>query len=400
MKLAGTVILVERELQSAVQSIKNIFEGVDLRVKQLSVTFRQQGADPKARFTLYAHGLYNIWYNPDLIPGDAERYWASNDIGPDDTELEIDTNALKFGPFSLPEAGGQLEGPVQLAPLRSSSEEPQGVKEEYMRLSERAPRPTLVLPPEDVQWWSSLAELHLRKRLIRCYCDACHSHIIDVHHRCIDCKNETYDLCVDCEPLPASKHKHQSNHKLTHNMLVVRISRPVVSYQRAMWITKKFLSALLPVADPPEGSPTECGDESTTQSITLPDTGTSGANSSAYTCSECGVGPVGIFYVCVVCAVNENPIVMCRECAFRDAFNVVKKHDYTHYLVKIKDRVQDAHATSEELADAKKMDEASTFEALSLRVDKLAAMVESRFAELDRRLGELMEKVHLSSRPT
>jgi hypothetical protein len=91
---------------------------------------------------------------------------------------------------------------------------------------------------------------------------------------------------------------------------------------------------------------------------------------------------------------------MCRECAFRDAFNVVEEHDYKHYLVKIRDRVQDADATSEELVDAKKMDEASAFAALSLRVDNLAAMVESRFAELDRRLGELMEKVHLSSRPT
>lgn len=119
---------------------------------------------------------------------------------------------------------------------------------------------------------------------------------------------ENYDLCVDCEPLPASKHKHQSNHKLTHNMLVVRISRPVVSYQRAMWIAKKFLSALLPVADPPEGSQTECGDESTTQSFTPPDTGTSGANSNAYTCSECGVGLVGIFYVCVVCG-GQSPMI-------------------------------------------------------------------------------------------
>lgn len=35
MKLASTVILVERELQFATQSIQNIFGGVDLRVKQL-----------------------------------------------------------------------------------------------------------------------------------------------------------------------------------------------------------------------------------------------------------------------------------------------------------------------------------------------------------------------------
>jgi hypothetical protein len=91
---------------------------------------------------------------------------------------------------------------------------------------------------------------------------------------------------------------------------------------------------------------------------------------------------------------------MCRECAFRDAFNVVEEHDYKHYLVKIKDQVQDADAPSEELVDAETMDEANTFATLSSRVDNLAAIVESRFAELDRRLGELMEKVHLSSRPT
>ncbi|KAJ8595809.1 hypothetical protein M405DRAFT_878000 [Rhizopogon salebrosus TDB-379] len=186
MKLAGTVILTERELQSAAQSIKNIFEGVDQRVKQLSVTFRQQGADPKARFTLYAHGLYNIWYSPDLIPDDIE-YWTSNNVGSDDTELEIDTKALKFGPFSLPEAGGQLERPIQLAPL-SSSEEPRDAKEEYMRLwclnelhnqcwvisapplspeeNRRFDTLSKVSPPEDVKCWSSLHQ-EIDLKLIR-----------------------------------------------------------------------------------------------------------------------------------------------------------------------------------------------------------------------------------------
>jgi hypothetical protein len=81
MKLASRVILVERELMSATQSIKNILEGVDLRVKQLAgsppryhimsnyalnltplslpivVIFRQEGTDPKMRFSWYAQGL-------------------------------------------------------------------------------------------------------------------------------------------------------------------------------------------------------------------------------------------------------------------------------------------------------------------------------------------------------
>jgi hypothetical protein len=39
MKLASTVILVERELESANQTIVNILEGVSLRVEQLAGTF-------------------------------------------------------------------------------------------------------------------------------------------------------------------------------------------------------------------------------------------------------------------------------------------------------------------------------------------------------------------------
>jgi hypothetical protein len=36
MKLASTVILVERELESATQTLENILEGVSLRVDQLA----------------------------------------------------------------------------------------------------------------------------------------------------------------------------------------------------------------------------------------------------------------------------------------------------------------------------------------------------------------------------
>jgi hypothetical protein len=39
MKLASTVTLVERELESATQTIENIFEGVSLRVEQLAGAF-------------------------------------------------------------------------------------------------------------------------------------------------------------------------------------------------------------------------------------------------------------------------------------------------------------------------------------------------------------------------
>ncbi|KAG1736416.1 uncharacterized protein EDB91DRAFT_1292002 [Suillus paluster] len=80
MKLACTVILAERELESTTQTIENILEGVSLHVEQLAESFRQQGNDPKVRFT---------WF--------------------DETELEIDTTALKFGPFSLTKDDNLLE---------------------------------------------------------------------------------------------------------------------------------------------------------------------------------------------------------------------------------------------------------------------------------------------------
>jgi hypothetical protein len=85
MRLARTVILVDRELESATQTIANILEAVDLRVEELAgalptslfccafpyttaESFRQQGNDPKARFTWYAHGLVRGHSNSVLFP--------------------------------------------------------------------------------------------------------------------------------------------------------------------------------------------------------------------------------------------------------------------------------------------------------------------------------------------
>jgi hypothetical protein len=51
MKLASTVILVERELESATQTLENILEGVFLRVDQLA------GALPSYLMTSYLLSL-------------------------------------------------------------------------------------------------------------------------------------------------------------------------------------------------------------------------------------------------------------------------------------------------------------------------------------------------------
>jgi hypothetical protein len=71
-------------------------------------------------------------------------------------------------------------------------------------------------------------------------------------------------------------------------------------------------------------------------------------------------------------------------------FNVVTEHhSYKHWLVKIKDRVQDVSiGTSDEPLD--NVDETTS---LSLRVDRLAAMVESRFVEQDLRLSALVTQI-------
>jgi hypothetical protein len=96
MKLASTVILFERELVSATQTIENILQGVSLRVDQLAgafpsylmndesspsttaESFRQQGNDPKARFRWYAHGLVrgdsNFTSVPSLISRDSTTF--------------------------------------------------------------------------------------------------------------------------------------------------------------------------------------------------------------------------------------------------------------------------------------------------------------------------------------
>jgi len=91
--------------------------------------------------------------------------------------------------------------------------------------------------------------------------------------------------------------------------------------------------------------------------------------------------------------VIEHPVTLCHDCAFRDAFNVVKEHDEKHYLVKIKARVQDQdRIAKEEPVDSMETAEADALAVLSSRVDTLVTKVES----LDHRLDELIEKLHLS----
>ncbi|KAG0700970.1 hypothetical protein DFH29DRAFT_590598 [Suillus ampliporus] len=290
------------------------------------------------------------------------------------------------------------------------------------------------LPPVDVERWNSLAELHMRRRLFQCQCDACHYLVSDVLHRCIDCECDEYDVCVECESLPVSDHKYPSDHKPTHNMLVFRMSLPYGRYRRVRWYARKFLSAVLSAcvpatAAPQEGSLNMQEEESQTQSDgpEIPDSteapkaqvdassaslaflgddeklsGTSGeasrgttetsvAKRNAYICAECGVKLKGILYVCLTCGELLTAIALCGDCAFRDEFNVVTAHHpYKHWLVKIKDRVQDENGTPDEPVDNSNE---TTLASLSSRVDNLAAIVESRFAELDLRLSERFTQI-------
>jgi hypothetical protein len=225
-------------------------------------------------------------------------------------------------------------------------------------------------------------------------------------------------------------------------MLVIRIMLPYRRCKRIRWYTRNFLPTLLPAAAPPEELKTVRADESQMQSdgpelphptettradnsaasIDLQEgdkelngnppvafegtAGTSIANGDVYACAECGVKMKGIFYVCFTCAgqifihltvqrltivtENHSPIALCGDCAFREVFNVVKKHHpYKHWLVKIKDRVRDIDiGTSDKTLN--NVDETTS---LSLRVNKLTAMVESRFAEQDLRLSALVTQI-------
>lgn len=449
MKLASTVTLVERELESATQTIENILEGVSLRVGQLAESFRQQGNDPKARFMWYAHGLYNFWYSPELTTDDTE-YWENHDFGNDDTELEIDSTALKLGPFSVAEDNEAIGRPVEFI-TSNPGQQPENTMEEYIRLQcmndlhntrtfysfdippylsltdkERFNVLSQELPPTDVERWNSLAELQMRSRLFECQCDACHYLVSDVLHHCIDCESIDYDMCIDCESQPVSDHKYPSDHKSTHNMLVFRMSLPYGRYNRVRWYARNFLSTCVPAAAPPEAPLTVREDQSKTQSdgpelphpteatraddssasVELQEgheklngnpgvafggiTRTSVANGDTYVCAECGVKMKGIFYVCLTCGENRSAIALCGDCAFHDVFNVVTEHHpHKHWLIKIKDRVQDIGiGISDEPLD--NVDEITS---LSLRVDKLAAMVESRFVEQDLRLNALVTQI-------
>ncbi|KAG1800712.1 hypothetical protein EV424DRAFT_419564 [Suillus variegatus] len=281
-------------------------------------------------------------------------------------------------------------------------------------------------PPTDVERWDSFAELQIRRRIFDCQCNACDYLIGDVLHRCIDCECDDYDLCADCESQPVSDHKYPSDHKSTHNMLVFRMSIPDGRYSRTRWRARNSLSTYVPAPAPLEAPLTVREDESQTQSdepelahptettqandfptcVDLREgdeklngntgvaferiPGTSAANEDAYSCAECSVKMNGIFYVCLTCAENKSPIALCSDCAFHDVFNVVTvHHPYKHWLIKIKDRVQDIGiGTSDE-----PLDNVDKITSLSLRVDKLAAMVESRLVEQDLRLSTLVTQV-------
>ncbi|KAG1743666.1 uncharacterized protein EDB91DRAFT_1274269 [Suillus paluster] len=423
MKLASTVILAERELESATQMIENILEGVSLRVEQLAESFRQQGNDPKVRFTC-----------PGQITEDTE-YWQTHNFGFDETELEIDMTALKFGPFSLTKDNNLLERLHFIAFY--PGQQPQDTREEYIYLrcmnelhntrnlwhfyippylslkdKERFDILSQEQPPTDIKSWNSLAELHMRRRLFESMCNTCHHFVGDVLHCCIDyeCK---------CESLPVSNYEYPSEHKATHNMLVFRMSIPDVCYKRGRHYARNFLSACVPAVAPSEGlldvqedepqTPLEgperppstdttqaLADVSSTSLNLLGDdeelSGHSGVafggiaetsvvNGNGYICAECGVKLREI----------QTTIALCGDCAFRDVFNVVTAHHpHKHWLVKIKDMVEDAGGASDEPPNDS--DETSS---LSLRVDKLAAMVESRFAEQDRHLDALITQVDL-----
>ncbi|KAG1897691.1 uncharacterized protein F5891DRAFT_514212 [Suillus fuscotomentosus] len=193
-------------------------------------------------------------------------------------------------------------------------------------------------------------------------------------------------------------------------MLVFRMSIPHGRYSRIRWYARNFLSTCMPAAVPLEAPLTARKDETQTQSggpelphpteatraddssasVDLRDgdeklngnmgvtfgriPGTAVANGDAYACAECGIKMKGIFYVCLTCGENGSPIALCSDCAFHDVFNVVTEHHpYKHWLIKIKDRVQDIGiGTSDE-----PLDNVDKITSLSLRVDKLAATMDT-----------------------
>lgn len=89
-------------------------------------------------------------------------------------------------------------------------------------------------------------------------------------------------------------------------------------------------------------------------------------------------------------------IALCGDCAFRDEFTVVTQHHpYKHWLVKIKDKVQDTDGTSDEPVDNLDKTSALASPSSDSRVDylNLVEMVESRFTELDLRISGLATQV-------
>jgi hypothetical protein len=131
-----------------------------------------------------------LWYSPELITDDAE-YWESHDFGPDDTKQEIDSTALKFGPFSLTEGNEAIGRPVKFIAF-NHGQQPEDTMDEYIRLrcmndlhnmrafefysyeippylsstdKERFNVLSQELPPTDVERWNSVAELQMRRQL-------------------------------------------------------------------------------------------------------------------------------------------------------------------------------------------------------------------------------------------
>jgi hypothetical protein len=103
--------------------------------------------------------------------------------------LEIDSTALKLGPFSLAEDNGVVGRPVKLVAF-NPGQQPEDPMEEYIRLwclndlhntrnfypfdvppylslagKERLNSLSQELPSADVERWNSLAELQMRRRL-------------------------------------------------------------------------------------------------------------------------------------------------------------------------------------------------------------------------------------------
>ncbi|KAG1784885.1 uncharacterized protein HD556DRAFT_1461166 [Suillus plorans] len=352
MKLARTVILVDREFECATQMISNILEVVDLRVEQLAESFRQQGTDAKARFTWYAHGLYNFWYSPERTADDTEC-WEAHDFELDNTELEIDKTALKLGPFSLTEDQELLERPVKLVAY-TLNQQPEDPKDEYIRLwclnklhNKRKSFPLETSPylsPEQQQ---------------RCCCDACHS------------------LITDTAMMNANLYQFQNTniHRTTRRRTTCLFSAWCSLIVAAAEFGGMLGISYLVFCPPQHHRKTyaKCNQmdlnfhirQKPLEQMIL---------SHLSICGEKAISPL-----------PYAVIVHFTMCSTWPQITTLTNTGWS----RLKDRVQDTgiETSVEPLAN---VDETTS---LSLRVDKLAAMVESRFVGQDLRLSALVKQV-------